>query len=143
MNGTEAPRTARTGPGKRIALEFAAALVAAAAVAVPLGLTHWQGADPTPSAALITHGEMIGRPWGTEVSVVLSGLSSGETYRLTTVGADGARAVGGSVQAAGGGRFSFRIVTSMAKDTITELIVEDEAGHALTRVPVRPSRSDG
>ncbi|MFJ4274326.1 hypothetical protein ACIP29_27650 [Streptomyces coelicoflavus] len=136
VNGTEAPKPVRTGPGRRIILGFAAALLAAAAVVVPVGVTHRQGADPTPSAAVITHGEMIGRPWGTEVPVVLSGLSSGEAYRLTTVGADGARAVGGSVQAASAERFTFRIVTSMDKDTITELIVEDGEGHAIARVPV-------
>ncbi|MBQ0951304.1 hypothetical protein ACFWFH_12130 [Streptomyces coelicoflavus] len=138
VNGTAAPRPARTGPGKRIALGFAAALVAAAAVAVPLGSAHEQGADPKLSTAAIRYGEMIGRPWGTEVPVVLSGLSSGETYRLTTVGADGARAVGGSVQAASAERFTFRIVTSMDKDTITELIVEDGEGHVIARVPVCP-----
>ncbi|KAF2775053.1 hypothetical protein STPH1_7240 [Streptomyces sp. OM5714] len=138
VNGTETPGPARTGPGKRIALGFAAALVAAAAVAVSVGLTHEQGADPTLSTAAIRYGEMIGRPWGTEVPVVLSGLSTGETYRLTTVGADGARAVGGSVQAASAERFTFRIVTSMDQDTITELIVEDGEGHVIARVPVCP-----
>lgn len=138
VNGTEAPKPTRTGPGRRITLGFAAALVAVAAVVVPLGLRHQQGAGPQVSTAVIRHGEMIGRPWGTEVPVVLSGLSSGETYRLTTVGADGARAVGGSVQAASAERFTFRIVTSMDKDAITELIVEDGEGHVIARVPVCP-----
>ncbi|WP_399896492.1 hypothetical protein ACGH7X_41505 [Streptomyces sp. BBFR51] len=128
VNGTEAPKPVRTGPGTCITLGFAAALVVAAAVVVPLGVTHRQGADPTPSAALITHGEMIGRPWGTEAPVVLSRLSSGETYRLTTPGADGASAE----------RLIFRIVTSMDKDTITELIVEDGEGHVIARVPMCP-----
>ncbi|GGL84497.1 hypothetical protein GCM10010095_81630 [Streptomyces anthocyanicus] len=79
---------------------------------------------------------MIDRPWATEVPVVLSGLTSGETYHLTTVGADGERVPGGSVRAASAEQFTLRMVTSMDKDTIIELIVEDGEGHVITRVPV-------
>ncbi|MFF0516492.1 hypothetical protein [Streptomyces sp. NPDC004250] len=137
-NSTECHRLARAR-GRRIVLAVAAALVAAAAVAVPLGLAPEQGADPAFSAAVIGHGEMIVRPWGTEVPVMLSGLSGGKTYRLMTVGADGARVPGGSVRAASAERFAFRLVTSMDKDTITELIVEDGEGHVIARVSVRPA----
>lgn len=81
---------------------------------------------------------MVTRPWGTEVPVALSGLRSGETYRMMTVNAAGARTSGGSVRAATDEPVSTRMVTAMRRDTITALIVEDEEGRVVARVPVKP-----
>lgn len=129
-------KTARPRPRRRIALGVAAAFVTAAAAVFPLAADR--NPSPAPSVVLVRQGRMIERPWGTEVPVALSGLEAGEMYRLMAVNADGRRAPGGSVQTTSGDRVSTRMVTGMRKDTITALIVEDEEGHIVTRVPVLP-----
>ncbi|MEF9915496.1 hypothetical protein RJT17_35965 [Streptomyces sp. P5-A9] len=133
-------KTARTTRGRRIALGLAAACVTATAVIIPLNTPDQESRAPeATSVVLVRQGKMIDRPYGTEVPVALSGLRAGETYHMVTVNADGTRISGGSVRAENGEQFSFRMVTAMDKDTITELMVEDEDGRVVTRVPVRPS----
>ncbi|MGW7416355.1 hypothetical protein [Streptomyces sp. NPDC054863] len=131
-------KAVRTGRGRRLVLGVAASLVTAAAVLIPLS-TSDQGQAPGTSVALVRQGQMVDRSWGTEVPVALSGLEAGETYRMMAVNADGTRLSGGTVRADSGEQVSFRMMTAMDKDTITALIVEDEEGHVVSRVPVRPS----
>ncbi|MFF6999004.1 hypothetical protein ACFY93_29190 [Streptomyces sp. NPDC008313] len=124
--------------GRRIALGVAAGFVTAAAVVVPLTLDEDQ-APPATAVVLVRDGGMVERPGGTEVPVALSGLEAGKTYRMMTVNAEGTRLAGGTVRAANDGPVDTRMVTAMRKDTITALIVEDEDGRVVTRVPVAPS----
>ncbi|MEF9915564.1 hypothetical protein RJT17_36450 [Streptomyces sp. P5-A9] len=124
--------------GRRIALGAAAAFVTAAAVLVPLTLDEEQ-APPATAVVLVREGKMVERPGGTEVPVALSGLEAGKTYRMMTVNAEGTRIAGGTVRAASDEPVNTRMVTAMRKDTITALIVEDENGRVVTRVPVAPS----
>ncbi|MFG2500709.1 hypothetical protein ACGFSB_21140 [Streptomyces sp. NPDC048441] len=138
MAGAEAAEAARTTRGRRIALGVAAAFAAAAAVLVPLTADQGRAPDTSASVVLTRQGRMVDRPWGTEVPVALSGLEAGETYRVMTVNADGRRLPGGSARAETGESVSLRMATAMRRDTITALIVEDEEGHVVTRVPVRP-----
>ncbi|WP_439663544.1 hypothetical protein ACSHWB_20165 [Lentzea sp. HUAS TT2] len=114
----------------------AAALVAAAAVAVPLATRQ----DPAPATAvaLVREGPMVISPGGTEVPIVLSGLQPGAVYRMMTVNAAGARSPGGSVRATGDEPIATRMVTAMHRDTITDLILEDEEGRVVARLPVTP-----
>lgn len=133
-------KTARPGR-RRIVLGVAAAFVAAAAVVVPLSMGQDQHRAPDTSVSLVRQGQMVERPWGTEVPVALSGLETGRTYRVMTVNAEGARVPGGSVRAAADGRpVTIHMVTAMRKNTITALLVEDEEGHVVTQVSVRTSR---
>lgn len=136
----KAARTARTGRGRRVALGVAAAFVTAAAVIVSLTAVDEEPPPDTSASVVLTRqGRMIDRPWGTEVPVALSGLEAGETYRVMTVNADGRRLPGGSVRdESGGDSVSLRMATAMRRDTITALIVEDEEGRVVTRVPVVP-----
>lgn len=138
------PRTRpRTRPRhrRRIALGVAAAFVTAAAVVVPLTMDQDQG--PATSVVLVREGRMTERPGGTEVPVALSGLQAGETYRMMTVNAKGARVPSGTVRAATDEPVSTRMVTAMRKDTITALIVQDEEGRVVTHVPVVPQSTSG
>ncbi|GAA2978449.1 hypothetical protein [Streptomyces fulvorobeus] len=122
---------------RRITLGVAAAaFVAAAAVAVPL--TTQQDPAPASTVALARQGHMVTGPGGTEVPVVLSGLRSGEIYRMMTVNADGVRSPGGSVRAPSTAQVSTRMVTAMHRDTITALIVEDDEGRVVAHLPVTP-----
>lgn len=132
-------REKSAGPrrGRRIALGAAAAFMTAAAV---IPLTAEQDQTPATSVALVRQGQMINHPWGTEVPVALSGLRDGVTYRVMTVNAAGTRLPGGSVRSSNGEPVTIRMVTAMRRDTITALIVEDEEGRVVTRVPV-PTRS--
>ncbi|MFF6995876.1 hypothetical protein ACFY93_13115 [Streptomyces sp. NPDC008313] len=128
--------------GRRIALGVAAGFATAAAVAVPLTLDQTQPPPATTAAVvLVRDGSMVERPGGTEVPVALSGLEAGKTYRMMTVNAEGTRLAGGTVRAVDDGPVDTRMVTAMRKDTITALIVEDEDGRVVTRVPVAPSTS--
>ncbi|MBH5334002.1 hypothetical protein IHE55_03960 [Streptomyces pactum] len=133
-----AGRPAVRRPRRRIALGAAAVLAVAAAV-----LVSTSGQEPPPSTpvTLVREGKMVDRPWGTEVPVVLSGLPTGETYRMMTVDADGTRAPGGSVRVVSHEKVSTRMMTAMPKDAITALVVEDERGRVVTRVPVPPPSS--
>ncbi|MEU8624525.1 hypothetical protein [Streptomyces sp. NPDC048669] len=131
-------KTVRTGRGRRIVLGVAASFVTAAAVIIPLNMPDHSQAPGT-AVVLVRQGQMVDQAWGTEVPVALSGMEAGETYRVMTVNADGTRLPGASVRADSGERISFRMVTAMDKDTITALIVEDEEGHVVSRVPVRSS----
>ncbi|MBB5933950.1 hypothetical protein [Streptomyces zagrosensis] len=133
----------RIRPRRRIALGAAAAFVTAAAVIAPFALDQSPGQDqpPVTSVALVREGKMVERPGGTEVPVALSGLKAGETYRMMTVNASGARASGGSIRAVSDAQVSTRMVTAMRKNTITALIIEDEEGHVVTHLPVLPPPS--
>ncbi|MFI6864997.1 hypothetical protein ACIBKZ_34855 [Streptomyces sp. NPDC050421] len=131
-------KTVRTGRGRRIVVGVAASLVTAAAVIIPLNMAD--RSQPLGTAVvLVRQGQMVDQAWGTEVPVALSGMEAGETYRVMAVNADGTRLSGGSVRAGSGQQISFRMVTAMRKNTITALIVEDEEGRVVSRVPVRPS----
>lgn len=132
-------KAVRTGRGRRIVVGVAASFVTAAAVIIPLNMSDRSQEAPGTAVVLVRQGQMVDQAWGTEVPVALSGMEAGETYRVMTVNADGTRLSGGSVRAESGERISFRMVTAMQKDTITALIVEDEEGRVVSRVPVRPS----
>ncbi|MER5359064.1 hypothetical protein [Streptomyces sp. NPDC002785] len=140
MAGAKVPRFS---PGRRIALGVAAAAAAVTAVIIPLNTADQEGggAPQATSAVMVRQGKMIDRPWGTEVPVALSGLKAGKNYRLMTANADGKRISSGSVRAESGEKVFFRMMTAMRKDTITELIAEDEQGRVVTRVPVSPSQT--
>ncbi|GAA4657056.1 hypothetical protein GCM10023324_02200 [Streptomyces youssoufiensis] len=129
---------ARPARRRRVALGVAAALIVAAGALAPLVGFGDEDPPPTASVALVREGRMVSHPWGTEVPVALSGLKSGESYRLMAVNADGARAPGGSVNATSGARVSTRMTTALRKETITALVVEDEEGRVVAHVPVVP-----
>lgn len=135
---TEAP-LARSRLLPRVALGLAAAAVAAVAVVVPMSLDGRQAPATATPVALTRHGHMIEKPWGTEVPVVLSGLEPGQSYRMMVINAAGKKASGGSVRGEGDAPVSVRMVTAMPRATITALIVEDEHGHVVTRLAIRPS----
>ncbi|MFJ3823641.1 hypothetical protein [Streptomyces nodosus] len=122
---------------RRIALGLAATCVTAAALIIPFVANQDQPAPTTP-VVLVRQGQMVEYQWGTEVPVALSGLKTGETYRMVVANAAGTRLPGGSVRAATTEPVAFRMVTAMRKDTITALIVEDAEGRVVTRVPVEP-----
>lgn len=123
----------------RVALGVAAAALAAVAVVVPVSLSGDQAPVSSTSITLTRHGRMVEKSWGTEVPVVLSGLADGQTYRMMAVNADGKKASGGSVSGKGPAPVSLRMVTAMPRNTITALLVEDEHGHVVSRLPVRPT----
>lgn len=123
----------------RAVIGLAAAAVVAAAVVIPMSLGGDRAPEPVSDVALSRHGRMIEKPWGTEVPVSLSGLRNGRTYRMMAVNAEGKKVPGGSLRGAGGAPMTFRMVTAMPRDTISALIVEDEHGRVLTRLPVRPA----
>ncbi|GGB19929.1 hypothetical protein GCM10011492_07240 [Flexivirga endophytica] len=123
----------------RVALGVAAAALAAVAVVVPVSLSGDQAPVSSTSITLTRHGQMVEKSWGTEVPIVLSGLADGQTYRMMAVNADGKKAPGGSVSGKGPAPVSLRMVTAMPRNTITALLVEDERGHVVSRVPVRPT----
>ncbi|MEU7177086.1 MULTISPECIES: hypothetical protein [Streptomyces] len=132
--------TARFRPWRATAVSVIAAAAVAVAVIIPLGAAEQAGrtADAGP-VVMVRQGKMVDRPWGTEVPVALSGLAAGETYQVMTVNARGVRIPAGTVRAESGERVSFRMVTAMRKDTITELLAEDESGHVVSRLPVGSS----
>ncbi|MFE4336780.1 hypothetical protein ACFRQM_47890 [Streptomyces sp. NPDC056831] len=132
--------TARFRPWRVAAVGVVVASAVAVAVIIPLGAADRAGrtADAAP-VVMERQGKMVDRPGGTEVPVALSGLAVGKTYQVLTVNARGVRISAGTVRAESGGRVSFRMVTAMRKDTITELVAEDENGHVVSRLPVGSS----
>ncbi|MBM9508097.1 hypothetical protein [Actinacidiphila acididurans] len=134
--GVARARRARTRR-RRVTVGAAVALAAAAAVLVPV--TTGARPAPAPAAVAVTReGRMVPHTWGTEVPVLLTGLHPGRTYRLMTADASGHRLPGGSVQAPPDRAVRARIVTAMPRRAITALLVEDETGHVVARVPVTP-----
>ncbi|MFD8097415.1 hypothetical protein [Streptomyces malaysiensis] len=135
VTATQSASRPRLRRRRRIALGLAVVCATAAAVIIPFAAGQDQP-PPATSVVLVRQGRMVEHPWGTEVPVALSGLKTGETYRVMTVNAAGTRLSGGSVRAATAEPVTFRMVTAMRKDTITALIVEDAEGRVVTRVPV-------
>jgi hypothetical protein len=124
----------------RLVMGVAGGLAAVAAVLVPV-TAQQHVAQPKTSVALEREGQMAAHAWGTEVPVALTGLQPGRTYRLMTADASGSSAPGGSVRVAVDETVYTRIVTAMRRDAITDLIVEDEHGHVVVRVPIAPPPS--
>ncbi|RCH59601.1 hypothetical protein DT019_38745 [Streptomyces sp. SDr-06] len=130
------------GPVRRkVAAAVASLALAACAVFVTCVVTS--GSDSRPSAASVQvaqDGEMIARPWGTEIPVSLSGLRAGSTYRLMTGNDLGDRVQAGSVRASGqdGAPLRVHLTTAMNKDAITTLYVQDADGRFIARAPAGP-----
>jgi len=99
--------TIRRHKRKRLVLGVAgAALAVVAAVALALGLA-WHDTDETTRVELAgidrieASAALAARPWGTEVTLEVSGLDEDETYWLWLTGADGERVVAGSLTGTG------------------------------------------
>lgn len=115
----------------------AAAVVLVMAMAVG-GIVMATSPSPVQQIALERDGLMVSQPWGTEVPIMLNGLQHGETYQLVTVGHEGRSVPAGSVQADGPGPLRAHMVTAMARDSITALLVRDGDGRQVAQVPVAP-----
>jgi hypothetical protein len=132
--GVAEARRARTRRN-RIVVRAAMVAAAAAAIIVPvLPVDHAQA--PPAAVALAREGRMIQQPWGTEVPVVLTGLLPGQTYRLMTADASGDRIPGGSVRIPYNEAVHMRIMTALPRQAITSLLVEDQNGRVVARMPV-------
>lgn len=135
---TKSSRTGRAGARRRdrVAIGAAAAVLCAiAAVFVPLSIES----HPAPSAlalSLAREGRMVSYPWGTEVPVALTGLRPGQTYRLMTADSSGRSTPGGSVRATVDETVHTRIMTAMPREAIAALLVEDDNGRVLARMPI-------
>ncbi|MFA7754966.1 hypothetical protein V5F01_15285 [Streptomyces sp. NRRL B-2790] len=139
-----APSQPRGRIRRRVAAGIASVALAACAGFVTVVATS--GNDTHTSVASVRvaqDGEMISRPWGTEIPVSLSGLRDGGTYRLMTGNARGDRVQAGSVQASGqsDAPMRIRLTTAMSKNTITTLYVQDADGRFVAQAPVGPHRS--
>jgi hypothetical protein len=131
--------TGRAGARRRhrVALGAAAVLAAIAAVFIPLSINH-HSAPPAMAFSLAREGRMVSYTWGTEVPVALTGLHPGQTYRLMTADSSGHSTPGGSVRGTVDETVHTRIMTAMPRDAIAALLVEDENGRVLARMPIVP-----
>ncbi|GAA1615456.1 hypothetical protein GCM10009789_81900 [Kribbella sancticallisti] len=75
-------------------------------------------------------------PWGTEISLSLSGLQPGRTYRLMAADAQGIRMAGGSVMVSTPRPVQTRMSTAMRRDAITTVLVEDQDGRLVASLLV-------
>ncbi|MEU8118291.1 hypothetical protein AB0C21_06245 [Spirillospora sp. NPDC049024] len=135
-----------TTPGRvRRRVAAAAAGLVLAACAVLTTVLPGDGPDRPPAAAVtLSRPEpMVEHSWGTEVPVSLSGLRPGQTYHLLTGDAQGRRQSAGTVRAGSGDApMRTRMVTAMLRSQITTLLVQDESGRMVARLPVTsPSRT--
>lgn len=137
-------RAARVARRHRIALAaaaVAAVLVGGAGLIPVLSHDHPASNNGQPAAhavALARAGEMIPRPWGTEVPVALSGLQPGQVYRLMAVNAVGQQTPGGSVRTISGEPVRTSIMTAMSRDSIVALLMEDQQGQRVAEIAVSP-----
>ncbi|TDD31097.1 hypothetical protein E1287_27745 [Actinomadura sp. KC06] len=128
----------RTSGGRhRLAAAAAGLVLAACAVLTTVVPGDSPEAPPAGTVTLSRHEPMIEYSWGTEVPVSLSGLRPGATYRFLTGDAEGRRESAGSVHAGGEARMRTRMVTAMARSEIIMLLVQDEDGRMVARLPVK------
>jgi len=134
-------RPAPAGHRRRVLVgAVAMALVLGAAGLIP-ALDGQHGAvTQGPEAAAAVHltrtNKMIPQPWGTEIPVALSHMQPGQTYQFMTENAAGQLDQAGSARAMTGTSVRTNMVTAMKRDTIVALLVEDQYGHPLAKVPV-------
>ena len=142
--GVRQPQPTTPGRVRRRVAAAAAGLVLAAC-AVLTTVLPGVGHDRPPAAAvtLSRPAPMVEHSWGTEVPVSLSGLRPGQTYHLLTGDAQGRRQSAGTVRAGSGDApMRTRMVTAMLRSQITTLLVQDESGRMVARLPVTsPSRT--
>ncbi|MCT2594336.1 hypothetical protein LHJ74_31270 [Streptomyces sp. N2-109] len=129
---------------RRLAGAAAALALAACAAfaAVDVSLDDGGGSATTAGVTLSREGRMTDHSWGTEVPVSVSGLLPGQTYRMMTGNADGELVPAGSLRA--GPRDApthTRMVTAMARNAITMLVVQDADRNTVARLPVPPRGS--
>jgi hypothetical protein len=128
------PRNTRRRTGRRTALLAAAAAVVAGLAIFPVVTASDD--SPVTTVALTRTGYMVAHPWGTEVPVSLSGVSSGHTYNLMTEDATGRRVPAGSIRPASDGPVYTRMVTAMTRESIKVLLVEDQQDRRTVTVPI-------
>ncbi|MCT2590290.1 hypothetical protein LHJ74_10265 [Streptomyces sp. N2-109] len=137
------PKPSRAPKGgvkrRRAAAVAAGVVLAACAVLTTVVPGDHHGAPAVAEVTLSRKEPMIAHSWGTEVPVSLSGLQPGETYHLMTGDAQGRRQSAGSVRAGDGDTpMRTRMVTAMPRPDITTLLVQDESGRMVARLPVAP-----
>ncbi|WP_344222170.1 hypothetical protein [Kribbella sancticallisti] len=117
----------------KILAAVAASLLAAGSL-LPSTFTGNQAPQAAVSIARV--GKMAPYPWGTEISLSLSGLQPGRTYRLMAADAQGIRMAGGSVMVSTPRPVQTRMSTAMRRDAITTVLVEDQDGRLVASLLV-------
>ncbi|MGW7575897.1 hypothetical protein [Streptomyces sp. NPDC054765] len=135
---TEA-RQVRTRRRRRLAVGAAAVAAVVAAVTTPV----WFGQRPPAprsAVAVAREGQMVPHAWGTEVPVVLTGLHPGQTYRVMTADASGNCTPGGSMRVSEDETVHMRIMAAMPREAIAAVLVEDQSGKVMARLPIVRTR---
>jgi hypothetical protein len=139
-----AERAGKRGRRRRTVLLAAVALVVVAAAGTGVAFRAGPGFEPerVPLAAsrsafgVSATTSVLGRPWGTQVDMTLSGLPAGSSCRLVARAADGRTETAASWQVTYRDSLTVEGMTSIAPDDLTELEVVDDNGRRLITVAV-------
>lgn len=139
---------ARERRGVRPIVLAAAAALAIFAVGVGTG---WVAFRPPPGpptepvtfaaqpAGVDAGGKLIAHTWGTEASLVISGLSEGEVYRATFFTADGTAVDGGTFIGVSSRPIVCNLNAAVLRPQVVSLSITDAAGAEILRANLSPN----